>query len=74
MEYKVGWFRGVYFNECGYVVLYIVFYCGYEWVVFRLMSLGIDLCWMMLFRRLFIYVVVFNRRIICVNFLVGKIS
>lgn len=69
-----GWFRQIFFNERGYVALFIASHRGHAKVVSRLMGLGIDACRKMPSGRSAIHVAVFKRRVTCVNLLVGRLS
>ena len=66
-----GWFRRIYFNERGYVALFIACHRGHARVVSKLMSLDIDPCRKMPSGRSAIHVAVYKRRVTCVNLLVG---
>ncbi|KAL9962836.1 hypothetical protein ACROYT_G031981 [Oculina patagonica] len=67
-----GWFRKIIFNERGYVALFIACHQGHARVVSKLMSLDIDPTRKMPSGRSAIHVAVHNKRIACVNLLVGK--
>ena len=67
-----GWFRSKYFNERGYVALFIACHRGHAKVVSKLMGLGIDACRKMPSGRSAIHVAVHKRRVTCVNLLVGE--
>lgn len=68
-----GWFRRVFFNERGYVALFIASHRGHAKVVSKLMGLGIDACRQMPYGRSAIHVAVYKRRVTCVNLLVGRL-
>ena len=66
-----GWFRRIYFNERGYVALFIASHRGHAKVVSKLMGLGIDACHKIPSGRSAIHVAVIKKRVTCVNLLVG---
>jgi len=67
-----GFFLKRAFNDRGYVALFIASYRGHANIVSKLMALGINACRKMPSGRSAIQVAIFNKRINCVNALVGK--